>query len=87
MTLAQYLDDKGNTAVALGRRLGVAHSTVVRWAANRVPAERVRAVADATGIPPHELRPDIFPPPVTPADHAAPVAGGANHDAAREAGR
>ena len=63
MTLADYLNTPGSTAVALGRRLDVSHSTILRWAAGRVPAERARAVSDATGIPLHELRPDLFDPP------------------------
>jgi DNA-binding transcriptional regulator YdaS (Cro superfamily) len=28
-----------------------------------VPAERVRDVARITGLKPHELRPDLYPPP------------------------
>jgi DNA-binding transcriptional regulator YdaS (Cro superfamily) len=28
----------------------------------RVPAERVLAIEAATGVPRHELRPDIYPP-------------------------
>lgn len=63
MSLATFLAGKGNTAVAVARRLGVAHTTVLRWAAGRVPAERVRALSDVTGLPPHALRPDLFPTP------------------------
>ena len=29
----------------------------------KLPAEHVQTVSAATGIPPHELRPDIFPAP------------------------
>ena len=71
----------------LSRAVGVAPSTVARWIEGRVPAERVRAVSDATGIPAHDLRPDIFPPPVADADHAAARTLPANHDAAREVAR
>ena len=67
MTLATYLDKKGNTAVALAARLGVTHPSVLRWAAGRVPAERVRAVSAETGIPLHELRPDLFDAPAASA--------------------
>lgn len=61
MTLSDYLAQKGNTAVALARRLDVSHSTVLRWADGKVPvpAERVAAVSAATGIPASELRPDL----------------------------
>ena len=41
--------------------LGVDKATVTRWAQDRVPAERARAVADITGIELHELRPDLWP--------------------------
>jgi DNA-binding transcriptional regulator YdaS (Cro superfamily) len=48
----------------LAKAIGVDHSTVIGWRrANRIPAERVRAVAVASGIPAHQLRPDIFDPP------------------------
>lgn len=61
MNLATYLDQKGNTAVALAARLGVSHSTVLRWADGKVPvpAERLAAVSAATGIPAAQLRPDL----------------------------
>ena len=70
MALQSYLEAKGNTAVGLAAKLGVTHTTVLRWAEGRVPAERVRAVSAATGIPPHELRPDLFDAP-TPDTKAA----------------
>ena len=41
--------------------LGIAQSTVSEW--KRVPAERLPEVEAITGIPRHELRPDIVPPP------------------------
>ena len=63
MSLAEYLTQKGVTAVALARRLNVAHSTVLRWAEGRVPAERVAALAEATGLAREDLRPDLYAPP------------------------
>jgi DNA-binding transcriptional regulator YdaS (Cro superfamily) len=59
MTLADYLAQKGITSVAVAARLGVAHSTVLRWAEHGVPAHRVADVARVTGIPAAELRPDL----------------------------
>lgn len=67
MDLSTYLKGEGRTSTELGRMLGVAHSTVIRWAAGQVPAERVKAVSAATGIPLHELRPDLFDAPAHPA--------------------
>lgn len=48
----------------LARRAGVRPQAVFSWRAKgRVPAGRVLAVESATGIPRHEIRPDIYPPP------------------------
>ncbi len=38
--------------------LGLSPSTVSEW--RRVPAHHVQKVAEITGIPPEELRPDVF---------------------------
>lgn len=47
---------------ALARVLGCTPQNVQRWCASgRVPAERVISVERATGIPRHELRPDLYP--------------------------
>lgn len=46
----------------LGRRLGVTSQAVSQW--RRVPAERVLDVERATGVSRHQLRPDLYPPPV-----------------------
>jgi DNA-binding transcriptional regulator YdaS (Cro superfamily) len=54
---------------ALGRAIGVTSQAISQW--RRVPVERVLAVEAATGIPRHELRPDIYPPPSMPAPQAA----------------
>jgi len=45
----------------LSEHLGVTRSAVSQWP--RVPAERVLKVEEVSGIPRHELRPDIYPPP------------------------
>lgn len=50
-------------------RLGLTRAAVATW--KRVPAERVRAVADITGIPLHELRPDLYDPPAAQRGEAA----------------
>jgi DNA-binding transcriptional regulator YdaS (Cro superfamily) len=51
---------------ALGRLVGVSQATVWYWirTGKSLQAEHVQTVSAATGIPPHELRPDIFQPPV-----------------------
>ena len=49
--------------------LGISNpSVVVNWRTrNSVPAQYVAAVTRLTGIPGHELRPDIFPAPTAEA--------------------
>ena len=42
----------------LARHLGITRAAICHW--QRVPAERVHRVAAFTGIPAHELRPDMF---------------------------
>jgi DNA-binding transcriptional regulator YdaS (Cro superfamily) len=43
----------------LGEALGISQPAVSQW--ERVPSERVGKVSAITGIPPHVLRPDLFP--------------------------
>lgn len=47
---------------ATARLLGIAQPSVWKWLdrSKELPAEHVRAVSAATGIPPEELRPDLF---------------------------
>jgi len=46
----------------IARELGITFPAVLKW--RRVPAERLPEVERATGIPRHELRPDICPAPM-----------------------
>jgi DNA-binding transcriptional regulator YdaS (Cro superfamily) len=48
---------------ALARAVGVTRFAVNQWRTAGVPALRVSDVSRLTGIPLHELRPDIFPHP------------------------
>jgi DNA-binding transcriptional regulator YdaS (Cro superfamily) len=45
----------------IARELGVTRPAILKW--RQVPAERLPDVERITGIPRHELRPDICPPP------------------------
>lgn len=48
---------------ALARVLGLSAPSIFEWRERgRIPAERVLEVETATGVPRHELRPDIYPP-------------------------
>jgi DNA-binding transcriptional regulator YdaS (Cro superfamily) len=57
---------KGNTALARALPGDITPQAVSQW--KRVPAERVLDVERATGVPRHELRPDIYPPPTVASD-------------------
>lgn len=63
----------------LARAIGVNKSTITRWATGRVPAERVLDVERVTGVPRHDLRPDLYPVPTL-----APAAPGENDNPAAE---
>lgn len=54
---------KGVSQADLGKLLGVGDAAVTKWEKNRVPAERVLTVSRVTGIPPHQIRPDLYPAP------------------------
>ena len=45
----------------IAEKLKIARQAPYAW--KKVPALRVQEVARITGIKPHELRPDLYPPP------------------------
>ncbi|EPK7283707.1 TPA: transcriptional regulator [Citrobacter farmeri] len=51
------------SASALGAAIGVSKMAVSLWRKNGVPADRVLSIFNATGVTPHELRPDLYPNP------------------------
>lgn len=57
----------------LARRIGKRQGHVWAWLNRdgRVPAEVCRLIEQATGVPRHELRPDIFDAPETAREGAA----------------
>ena len=59
--LSRYRAENSLTLEAVADELGVNKSTVLRWEAGPVPAERIIQIEKATGIPRHELRPDLYP--------------------------
>jgi len=50
MTLSEYLAQPGHTSVSLAARIGVSHSTVLRWASGEVspPLKRLPEIERAT---------------------------------------
>jgi DNA-binding transcriptional regulator YdaS (Cro superfamily) len=67
-TLSEALDRIGMKQATLATAVGVHRSQVTRWVKWNmpVPAERVPDVERVTGIPRHELRPDIYEAPTAP---------------------
>lgn len=63
--LQKAIDVAGGQS-ALARAIAVRQSTLNYWVlkAGKCPAEKAPAIEAATGVPRHELRPDIFPPPL-----------------------
>lgn len=58
--LRQHLKGERGRLKSLAERIGVFPSAISQW--DKVPAERVIAVEEATGISRHDLRPDLFGP-------------------------
>jgi len=59
--LKSLLNERGLRLAGAAARVGVTRATLTRWAQGQVPAERAHALAEATGIPLHDLRPDLWP--------------------------
>jgi DNA-binding transcriptional regulator YdaS (Cro superfamily) len=57
--LALLLGSRDMKLADLAKSLRVNKTTVSRWAQKEIPTDRIEAVEKATGIPPHELRPDL----------------------------
>lgn len=61
--LTHWRKANGLTQAQLAEKLGVQDAAVNKWEKKRIPAERVLAVSQITRIPPHRLRPDLYPAP------------------------
>lgn len=58
-TLPELLHGREMKLADLARACGVDKATVTRWSQKKIPADRLADVSRITGIPPHELRPDL----------------------------
>jgi DNA-binding transcriptional regulator YdaS (Cro superfamily) len=47
----------------LARRLGVNKTAISQWRKREIPVKRARDVSRISGIPLHELRPDVWADP------------------------
>jgi DNA-binding transcriptional regulator YdaS (Cro superfamily) len=45
----------------LAKRLGISRQALQQW--EEVPVRRVLALEEISGVPRHEIRPDVYPPP------------------------
>ena len=63
--------DKAGGPAAVGRLFDPAISSqaVSQW--DQCPPHRVLRLSQASGVPPHVLRPDLYPPPTTELAKAA----------------
>jgi DNA-binding transcriptional regulator YdaS (Cro superfamily) len=47
----------------LAEQLGLGSTAIREWEnAGRVPVQHVRRVSQITGLQPHDIRPDVYPP-------------------------
>jgi len=60
--LIRAIKNAGNQTI-LAKRLGLTPQAVQFWTTNRLPADWVVRVEAETGVPRHELRPDLYPTP------------------------
>jgi DNA-binding transcriptional regulator YdaS (Cro superfamily) len=56
--LNEWIKAERGRLTKLATALGITSGAIVQW--DVVPAERMGAIARVTGIPMHQLRPDIF---------------------------
>jgi hypothetical protein len=61
--LARAAIDAAGNGAHLARQCGVTRYAVHLWRKTGIPAKHVGRISALTGIPPHRIRPDLFPPP------------------------
>ena len=66
MHTVEQIIDKAGGLTKVARDLNVPIATVSSWRLRcQIPVRRVLDVERVTGVPRHEIRPDIYPPPQT----------------------
>ena len=64
MSIRNYREIRRLTLEQFAKKFGVHKTTVMRWEAGNVPAERVLEIEHVIGVSRHKLRPDLYPKPV-----------------------
>lgn len=65
MNIVDRLVEQFGSQAALARELGISQPSVSDWRTRgRVPAERVLDLERLSGVPRHDIRPDLYPPTV-----------------------
>ena len=62
-TISAWREANNVSVKEFAERAGVQDSAVCKWERGRVSAIKALTVHQITGIPLHELRPDIYPKP------------------------
>lgn len=60
MDITAVLERAELTQRQLAEKLGIGQASISKWRKNGIPLDRVVEVEAATGIPRHDLRPDLF---------------------------
>jgi DNA-binding transcriptional regulator YdaS (Cro superfamily) len=63
MSVVERAIEGGGGLGLFASKCGVKYQAVQKWRrSGRIPAERVLCVEEVSGVPRHELRPDLYPP-------------------------
>lgn len=60
-TVDAVVEKHFQTKREFAQKIGVSEQLLQKWRKTKIPAERVLGIEEKTGIPRHELRPDIYP--------------------------
>ncbi|HHI2551387.1 TPA: transcriptional regulator [Klebsiella aerogenes] len=55
--------ERSGSAKNLADKIGITKQAISLWHRMGIPAARVLQIFNATGVTPHELRPDLYPNP------------------------
>jgi DNA-binding transcriptional regulator YdaS (Cro superfamily) len=62
MDVVERVIEGGGGILQLASKCGVSHQAVYKWRRSGIPPRRVLLLERVSGVPRHELRPDLYPP-------------------------